>query len=79
MLGAVVDRILPDRGQLAMSSASAGCSCPSDRVAHNVVAAAAQLVDHLLTTVDRIDMHLTEVASGVVETDPVHVSEPARC
>jgi hypothetical protein len=23
-------------------------------------------------------MHLTEVASGVVETDPVHVSEPAR-
>jgi hypothetical protein len=52
--------------------------CAWDRVADNGVAAAAQLVDHLLTTVERMDVHAAEAVGGVVETDAIAVSEPAR-
>lgn len=61
-----------------MSPGAARCSCSPARVADNVVTASAQLVDHLPTTVSRMDVHVAECAGGVVETDPVHVAEPAR-
>jgi hypothetical protein len=52
--------------------------CAWDRVADNGVAAAAQLVDHLLTTVERMDVHVAEAAGVVAETDAVTASEPVR-
>ena len=61
-----------------MSPRPARCSCSPARVADNVVTASAQLVDHLLRTVSRMDVHVAECAGVVVETDPVHVAEPAR-
>jgi hypothetical protein len=61
-----------------MSPVPAKHSCAWGRVTDNDVAAAAQLVDHLLTTVERMDVHVAEAADGVVETDAVTVSEPAR-
>lgn len=54
-------------GGLAMSPRSARRSCACDRLADNVVAAAAQLVDHLLTMVERMDVHVAEAAGGVVK------------
>ena len=53
-----------------MSPGPARCSCSPARVADNVVTASAQLVDHLLTTVSRMDVHLAECAGGVVEAGP---------
>lgn len=48
-----------------------------DYVADNLVAAAPQLVDHLLAAVDQVDVHVGEAVGGVIEMDPVHVTEPA--
>ena len=61
-----------------MSSGPVRCSRSRPRVADNLVAASEQLVDHLLTTVDRMDVHVTQSAGCVVETDPVPDAEPAR-
>jgi SAM-dependent methyltransferase len=51
---------------------------PLNRIANNAVSAAAQLIDHLLTTVDRVDVHVTDAVGSIVEMDPPHVTEPAR-
>jgi hypothetical protein len=40
---------------------------------------AAQFVDYLLTTADRADAYVAATVGSIVETDPPHVTERARC
>ncbi len=65
-------------GDLCQADSPVPARCSADRVASHAVSAAAQFVDHLLATVERVDVHVAEVAVGVVEADAAHVAEPAR-
>jgi hypothetical protein len=47
----------------------------SERHRRNVVTAPMQLVDDLLTTVDRVDVHVPQAAAVVVETEPPPLAE----
>jgi hypothetical protein len=51
--------------------------CSAIGVTNHLVAARSQLVDHLLTAVDRMDVHVAHAPSWVVETDPPDVTEAA--
>src|SRR5262249_35462272 len=62
-------------GQLARSSTAAKCSVSG--VVSNLVTAPMQVVNDLLTTVDRVDAHVPQAAAIVVETERPPLAEPA--
>jgi hypothetical protein len=50
----------------------------SSFVLYDVISAAAQLVDHLPMTVERVDVYVGELAGCVVELDAAPATESAR-